>query len=162
MIVDDRLFDRAESTGSGPSRVSPILVNDNMVDVIATPASKVGEPAAVKLLPETSFVSFDGSIETVAEGEKPSITIRSVGPRRFALRGKLPVGHKPVVKVYEVEEPAAFARTLFIERLRKHGLRWRQRRSARTSASTWCRARRSRSSPKWRSISRRLFENTSA
>ncbi len=123
VIVDDRLFELSQSTGSGPSHVSPISINDNVVDVVAIPGAKAGEPAAVKLVPESAFVSFDAQVETIGQDEKPSISIQSVGPRRFAVRGKVPVGHKPVVKIYEVEEPAAFARTLFIERLRKHGIR---------------------------------------
>ena len=125
VIVDDRLFEPAESTGSGPSRVSPILVNDNLIDVVATPAAKAGEPATVKVIPETAFAALEAQVETVAEGERVVLTLRSVGPRRFSVRGRLPAGRKSVVKVYEVEEPAAFARTLFIERLRKHGVRVR-------------------------------------
>jgi D-alanyl-D-alanine carboxypeptidase/D-alanyl-D-alanine-endopeptidase (penicillin-binding protein 4) len=123
VLVDDRLFEPAESTGSGPSRLSPVVVNDNVVDVVATPAPKAGEPASVKIVPETSFVSMDAQVETVAEGGRATLTVRAAGPRRFSVRGRVPVGHKPVVKIYEVEEPAAFARTLLIERLRARGVR---------------------------------------
>ncbi|MDR3636148.1 MAG: D-alanyl-D-alanine carboxypeptidase/D-alanyl-D-alanine-endopeptidase [Isosphaeraceae bacterium] len=122
VIVDDRLFEAAESTGSGPARVSPVLVNDNLIDVVATPAAKAGEPAILKVIPETEFATMEAQVETVAEGEKAVMSLHSAGPRRFSVRGKLPVGHKAVVKVYEVEEPAAFARTVFIARLRKHGV----------------------------------------
>jgi D-alanyl-D-alanine carboxypeptidase/D-alanyl-D-alanine-endopeptidase (penicillin-binding protein 4) len=31
ILIDDRLFEPAPSTGSGPTRVSPIVVNDNVV-----------------------------------------------------------------------------------------------------------------------------------
>ena len=123
VIVDDRLFELSPSTGSGPSRVVPIVVNDNVVDVVVTPGLKAGEPATVKIVPQTEFVSFESRVETVAESAKPSVEVVSLGSRRFAVRGKLPVGHKPVVKVYEVEEPAAFARSLFIEALRDQGVK---------------------------------------
>lgn len=123
VIVDDRLFDAASSTGSGPSRLSPILVNDNVVDVIASPAETVGEPADVKLSPATSFVSADVRVETVAAGEPPSLVVHTEGPRRFSVRGKVPLGHAPVVKIYEVEDPGSFARTLFIEALRNRGVK---------------------------------------
>jgi D-alanyl-D-alanine carboxypeptidase/D-alanyl-D-alanine-endopeptidase (penicillin-binding protein 4) len=125
VIVDDRLFEAAESTGSGPSRVSPVLVNDNLIDVIARPGAKAGEPAAVKLVPETAFAAVETAVETAGADEKAVLRVRSVGPRRYSVRGRLPVGHKPVVKVCEIDEPAAFARTLFIERLRTHGVRVR-------------------------------------
>ena len=43
VLVDDRLFERSTGSGSGPSRLSPIVVNDGVVDVVATPAEKPGE-----------------------------------------------------------------------------------------------------------------------
>ncbi len=43
VIVDDRLFAPAFSSGSGPSRVSPIVINDNVIDILARPAGKAGE-----------------------------------------------------------------------------------------------------------------------
>jgi D-alanyl-D-alanine carboxypeptidase/D-alanyl-D-alanine-endopeptidase (penicillin-binding protein 4) len=76
VLIDARLFQEAESTGSGPRRVSPIVVNDNLVDVLVSPSAKVGEPASVKLVPNSSYVSADVLVETVAEGEKPSVTVR--------------------------------------------------------------------------------------
>ncbi len=54
VIVDDRLFAPAMATGSGPRRIGPILVNDNVIDVLAEPAAKAGEPGRVTYLP------FDG------------------------------------------------------------------------------------------------------
>jgi serine-type D-Ala-D-Ala carboxypeptidase/endopeptidase (penicillin-binding protein 4) len=123
VIIDDRLFLPARSSGSGPGLVTPILVNDNVVDVVVTPAEKPGEPASVAIVPVTAFVTIDAQVETVAEGQRPTVQVRAVGARRFSVRGKVPVGHKPVVKIYEVEEPAAFARALLIESLRKRGVR---------------------------------------
>ena len=56
VIVDDRLFAPAQSTGSGPRMVSPIVINDNVIDVLAQPAAKAGEPAVVTFQPATQFV----------------------------------------------------------------------------------------------------------
>jgi len=124
VLVDDRLFDHAPSSGSGPSRVAPIVINDNLVDVLIAPGARPGEPARVRLIPETSFVSADIRVETMAEGSGPAtVQVQAVGPRRFAVRGQIPAGHKTVLKTYEVEEPAAFARSLFIETLRQRGVR---------------------------------------
>jgi serine-type D-Ala-D-Ala carboxypeptidase/endopeptidase (penicillin-binding protein 4) len=122
VIVDDRLFEPAESTGSGPSRISPILVNDNLVDVLVSPAAKVGEKATIKTLPVSSFYAVDARVETVEAGIEPEIKVESVGPRRFIVRGKLPLGHREVLKVYEVDEPAAYARALLLERLSARGV----------------------------------------
>ena len=123
VIIDDRLFEAAVSTGSGPSRVSPIVINDNIIDVVVTPGAKAGEPARVRFVPETAFASADVRVETTPEGSSvASIQVRTVGPRRFTVRGKIPAGHKPVNDTYEVDEPAAFARALFIETLRSRGV----------------------------------------
>ena len=40
VIVDDRLFSPTHATGSGPSRVSPIVINDNVIDILARPGAK--------------------------------------------------------------------------------------------------------------------------
>jgi D-alanyl-D-alanine carboxypeptidase/D-alanyl-D-alanine-endopeptidase (penicillin-binding protein 4) len=123
IIIDDRLFPAINSTGSGPSQVTPIIVNDNIVDVLVTPGAKAGDPATVKLVPETCFVSVDAQVETGAEGTTPRLRVESYGPRRFAVRGSLPVGHRPVVKIFEIDEPASFARALLIEALRARGVK---------------------------------------
>jgi D-alanyl-D-alanine carboxypeptidase/D-alanyl-D-alanine-endopeptidase (penicillin-binding protein 4) len=122
VIVDDRLFDPAPSTGSGPSRVSPIVVNDNVVDVLVAPAPQAGQPAVVRTVPASAFLAMDARVETVGQGEKAEIQVESIGPRRFTVRGKIPLGHKEVVRIHEIDEPAAFARALLLERLAARGV----------------------------------------
>src|SRR5262249_40898912 len=122
VIVDDRLFEAAASSGSGPKQVSPIVVNDNVVDVLVSPGAKGGDPADVKIVPRTSYAAMEQSVSTVAEGVRPSIDVQAEGPRRFSVRGRIPLGHKPIVRVYEIEDPASYARALFIERLRERGV----------------------------------------
>lgn len=122
VVIDDRLFKHAASTGSGPARVTPIMVNDNLVDIVIEPAAKVGEPARVRIVPETAIVHMDARIETVAADRTPLFAIRELGGDRFALRGRIPLGAKPIVKVHEAADPASFARSLFIDRLEKRGV----------------------------------------
>jgi D-alanyl-D-alanine carboxypeptidase/D-alanyl-D-alanine-endopeptidase (penicillin-binding protein 4) len=123
LIVDDRLFAPAFATGSGPSRLSPIVINDNVIDVLARPAAKAGEPASVTFQPATQFVTIDALVETVEAGKPATIAVERAGPQRFAVRGQLPVGHGQVVKIAEIEQPASFARALLIEALRRRGVR---------------------------------------
>ncbi|CAN5869522.1 D-alanyl-D-alanine carboxypeptidase/D-alanyl-D-alanine-endopeptidase [soil metagenome] len=122
IVIDDRLFELAESTGSGPKRVVPILVNDNLVDVVVAPAEEPGELAAVRTVPPSIYYSMDARVETVAEGQPLRVSVHPEGSRRFSVRGQIPIGHKEVLKVYEVQEPSAFARALFIEKLRERGI----------------------------------------
>lgn len=122
VIIDDRLFDAAPSTGSGPSQVTPIILNDNVIDLVVTPGATAGDPASLRIVPETRYVSVDNQVRTEAGGTRPSLRIESAGPRGIVVRGRLPIGHAPVVKIHEVEDPASFARAVFIEALRAQGV----------------------------------------
>jgi D-alanyl-D-alanine carboxypeptidase/D-alanyl-D-alanine-endopeptidase (penicillin-binding protein 4) len=119
--IDDRLFEKAESTGSGPSRLTPIMVNDNVIDVIITPG-EAGSAATVKWRPETSAIQVDAQVQTAEKGSRTHITITSPEPGRLVVRGRLAAGHKPLVRVHEVDDAASFARTLFIEALKRAGV----------------------------------------
>lgn len=123
VLVDDRMFETTSSTGSGPSRVSPVVVNDNVVDVVVTPAAQPGAAASVRFIPETVYLAADVQVETTSAEAAPSVTVTPAGPRRCVVRGHVPVGHAPVVRIAEVDDPASFARTLFIEVLRRRGVR---------------------------------------
>ncbi len=122
VLVDDRLFGRSHGSGSGPDVVTPILVNDNVVDVRITPAPQAGAAATVELRPETAYVKVDVHVETV-EADKPMrIETDRVGPESFTVRGQMPAGAAPVLRICPADEPAGFARALFIESLRRAGV----------------------------------------
>ena len=53
VIIDARAFAPASGTGSGPSRLTPIMVNDNLIDFTITPTSK-GSPAKVDWRPKSA------------------------------------------------------------------------------------------------------------
>jgi D-alanyl-D-alanine carboxypeptidase/D-alanyl-D-alanine-endopeptidase (penicillin-binding protein 4) len=122
VLVDDRYFAKARGSGSGPDLLTPVVVNDNVVDVVVTPAAAADKPAAVCMRPRTSFVQMDAEVGTVAEGKDSHVDVHAVGPHRFAVRGRVAVKSKPVVRIYPVDDPAGFARALFIEALRKEGV----------------------------------------
>ncbi len=120
VIIDDRLFDQAAGTGSGPGRLTPIIVNDNLIDFEITPTT-IGTPAQVRWRPQTEFVQVDARVDTVKAGEKVSIDVSSDG-ERITVRGQIPLGHRPFVTIHEVGDAASFARTLLIEALRRSGV----------------------------------------
>jgi D-alanyl-D-alanine carboxypeptidase/D-alanyl-D-alanine-endopeptidase (penicillin-binding protein 4) len=123
VLIDDRLFERARGSGSGPDAVSPILINDNVIDITVTPGEKPGDRAKVSYRPETAFAQTDFEVVTGDEMIAPSIIVRATGPNAFSIRGRIPVKSKPIVRIASVDDPAAFARCLFIESLRKAGVR---------------------------------------
>jgi D-alanyl-D-alanine carboxypeptidase/D-alanyl-D-alanine-endopeptidase (penicillin-binding protein 4) len=122
ILVDDRLFAKARGSGSGPDVVSSVLVNDNVIDVTITPGEKAGDPATVKTRPETAFYQVDALVSTGAAGSAADLHLITVAPNQFAVRGRVPQGHKPFVRIYPVDDPTLFARALFVEALRRHGV----------------------------------------
>jgi D-alanyl-D-alanine carboxypeptidase/D-alanyl-D-alanine-endopeptidase (penicillin-binding protein 4) len=123
VLIEDRLFTRTRSSGSGPEAVSPVLLNDNVIDIIIEPGAKEGDPAKVTARPESAFYHMDAEVTTGAEDVAASVQLLSVGVNQFAVRGKIPARGKPVVRIYPIEEPGMFARTAFIEALRRQGVR---------------------------------------
>jgi D-alanyl-D-alanine carboxypeptidase/D-alanyl-D-alanine-endopeptidase (penicillin-binding protein 4) len=122
ILIDDRLFEKAHGSGSGPDLLSPIVINDNLVDLVITPADQVGKPAAVRIRPETNLVQMDTWVETVAEGRKTQVEVKPTGGRSFSVRGEIALKSKPSVRIYKAADPADFARGLFIEVLKQAGV----------------------------------------
>jgi D-alanyl-D-alanine carboxypeptidase/D-alanyl-D-alanine-endopeptidase (penicillin-binding protein 4) len=121
VLVDSRLFEVAASSGSGPRVVTPIVVNDNVIDVVVSPAAAAGQPAGVSLRPACSFIDLDAQVNTCADG-LAEITVSGVGFQKVIVRGRVPVGAKPQLRTLAVDDPAAFARMLFIDLLRHEGV----------------------------------------
>lgn len=121
VLIDDRLFDEAEGTGSGPSRLTPIVVNDNVIDLVFTPGQP-GEPASLSWRPQCSAWTIDAHVITSEPAKPPDVSITAPAHGRLVVRGTLPAGRAPLVLIYEVPDPASFARSLFIEALRAEGV----------------------------------------
>ena len=122
VLIDDRLWVKARGSGSGPDILSPIVVNDNIVDVVVTPAAKVGDAATAQMQPRTDFVQIDVQVETVGEGKSTRITVERVAPSRFVVRGQIGLKVRPQVRICPVDDPAGFARALLIDALRQEGV----------------------------------------
>lgn len=121
VLIDDRLFAWATSTGSGPRAVGPVIVNDNVIDLIFTPGKKAGDPVTVTIRPETSYVRADIQVETGAAGQT-RLTVQDGELKNLVIRGVVPAGGKPVLKIVPVEKPTEFARYLLIEALKRSGV----------------------------------------
>lgn len=120
VIVDDRMF--AGTLDDKP--VSPMVINQNLIDVLITPGA-VGEPAGVALTPVVAPWTIDNRVQTVSPGAEMSIADPRVdpgAPRVIVLEGTIAADSGPALKVYEVDDAAAFGRTAFIEALRRAGV----------------------------------------
>jgi D-alanyl-D-alanine carboxypeptidase/D-alanyl-D-alanine-endopeptidase (penicillin-binding protein 4) len=122
VLIDDRLFARTSGSGSGPDAVSPIMVNDNVIDVIVTPGEKPGDAAKVTTRPQSAYFQVDALVTTGEPGTLASLQVAPTGLGQFAVRGQVPAD-KPSVRICPITDPAAFARALFIENLRRNGVK---------------------------------------
>ena len=133
VLIDDRLFEHAEGSGSGPGNLTPIMVNDNVIDFLIEPAEE-GKPAKVTTRPLTSIFQIEIDVKTVGKDEKLETWI-NVERNSFRsedsgnginsvlrLTGKIPAGREPLVRHWEVTDAAGFARSLLIEALAEAGI----------------------------------------
>lgn len=118
VLVDDRLWDPPVLDGVP---ISPIVVNDNLIDIVITPGAAVGDPTTASWRPQTSAYSLDNRVSTADADSGFDVTITEEDGILTAA-GTVPVGVDPVVQTYQVPDPAAWARTLFIEALSRAGV----------------------------------------
>lgn len=118
VLIDNRLFTPATGSGSGPSLITPMIVNDNVVDFVIT---QDPEGLRVRMRPETSYLRFEQRI-TIDDATKPVVSVINDGNRAVTLRGQLPSTIKELVRIWPVDDPVAFARCLFMECLHKQAV----------------------------------------
>lgn len=125
LLIDDRLFVPSESTGSGPRRVCPIMVNDNLIDVVCSPGEP-GMPGKVSWRPQTELYRVENELRTVPAGGETRIELetrpRDDGPTLLVVRGQVAADAGDRVVVVEVADPIAWARGLLIEALRRQSI----------------------------------------
>jgi PBP4 family serine-type D-alanyl-D-alanine carboxypeptidase len=135
VIVDDRLF-QSYRVPNGNLLITPILVNENMVDVSLLP-TQPGAPATLSYRPHTAAFAVRGTVKTVAAGQPDDVTLSGEGlmqcawpaPCNGTVSGTLPAGYKAqlsesptFVRTFRVEQPASFARIAFVEALQRAGV----------------------------------------
>jgi D-alanyl-D-alanine carboxypeptidase/D-alanyl-D-alanine-endopeptidase (penicillin-binding protein 4) len=121
VLIDDRLFEQSRGGGTGPDILTPIVVNDNVLDVIVKPAAEIGEPASVGIRPDTIPLHIDAEVTTSQKGKQIDVQV-STGSNGLTVRGQIPLGARPLVRIYAVGDPTGFARDLFVECLRHEGV----------------------------------------
>lgn len=121
ILIDDRLFVHGEGSGSGPQIITPIMINDNVLDFTFEP-TEPGQGAKSTWRPHTGLFKIEFDVQTVKENESLEISIRAQDGGRIRVTGKIPANKHHVVRIYEVPDSAASARAYLIEALRKNGV----------------------------------------
>src|SRR5215469_4639341 len=122
VLIDTSLFPDGPREGGTNVVMSSIIVNDNVIDLLATPGVKEGDPVGLTISPRTSYVQFVNHLTTSPAGSRPSfdspdfVTNRD-GSVTVTLEGTLPVGAAPQPATIAVPSPTRFAETVFSEAL---------------------------------------------
>jgi D-alanyl-D-alanine carboxypeptidase/D-alanyl-D-alanine-endopeptidase (penicillin-binding protein 4) len=127
VAVDVSMFrEGARELGTGVV-MSPVVVNDNIIDVIVTPGATEGAPVTFKSSPATAYVSFTNSATTGKPDSEPDIRVapgpaNPNGVQHADIRGTFPAGKPPILFKYVVPSPQRFAQVVLTEALREKGI----------------------------------------
>lgn len=134
VVIDDRLFQPYPFRDQFNLR--PIFVNDDVVDLSINPTHP-GQLASMDYRPHSAALSVKNALRTTAADSTFDVEVdpelpSCIGkPGCFStLRGTLPVNYTPpmtnqwpLVRTVRIVEPANYARTVFIEKLRDAGVK---------------------------------------
>ncbi len=126
VIVDASLFKEGDREGGTGVVISPIIVNDNLIDIVGTPGANVADPVRVTMSPLTSYLRIVSHVTTAAASEDAQIRIaadveNSDGSHTVTVDGRVPLG-KPTQARYAVPRPSRFAEFVLAEVLQARGI----------------------------------------
>ena len=127
VLVDASLFPEGERELGTGVVISPIIVNDNLVDLMIGPGPQPGAPTAVQISPVTRYVRFVNRSTTAAAGTRPRIRWSSDsagadGTRIVTISGSVPADKPAILYSYAVPRPSRFAQVAFVEALNTSGV----------------------------------------
>ena len=127
VLIDTSLFPDGPREGGTDVVMSSIMVNDNVIDLVAKPGAKVAEPISLTTSPQTGYVHFVNHATTSAAGTPPAygdpdFAVNSDGSVNITLSGTLPVGIDPQTFSIGVPSPTIFAEWVLRESLCAEGI----------------------------------------
>ncbi len=124
VVVDAGMFPEGQrELGTGVT-MSPIVVNDNVIDLTITPQGDGGD-AKVSVSPETPYLHVRGTIRTGVSGTPVMLRMNDVraddGSHTVTVSGSVPAGPQ-ILRVYRVPEPSRFAEMALTQALKDAGV----------------------------------------
>ena len=132
VLIDTSLFPDGPREGGTDVVMSSIMVNDNVIDVVAKPGAKAGDPLIVTTSPQTGYAHFTVNATTTAAGtapvfNDPQFVNNPDGSVNITLAGSLPVGIEPQTVSVGVPSPTVFAQWVLRESLAAEGIELKSR-----------------------------------
>ena len=128
VLVDVTLFPEGDRELGTGLVISPICVNDNIIDLTVSAGDTQGASAKLTISPFTSYATFDNRISTGPAGSKPDVNAGATdvananGSHYVTLTGTFPLRGPSILYKYAVPQPSRFAQVVFIEALRQDGV----------------------------------------
>ncbi len=127
VLIDASLFPEGDRELGTGVVLSPIVINDNLIDVIVTPGPQENAPVSLSVAPRTAYVNIINKAVTGPAASRPDLnwseeTVNRDGSRSVTLTGSVPAGARPIMNAYPVPEPSRYAQTLLVEALHQHGI----------------------------------------
>jgi N-acyl-D-amino-acid deacylase len=127
VLVDVSLFPEGNRELGTNVVISPIVVNDNVIDVIATGGEKEGAPISLHVSPNTGYMKIINQATTGKPDSKTDLNYTAEksnpdGTCSVTLTGRIPPGKSSGMMSYAVPEPTRFAATVLAEALKEKGV----------------------------------------
>jgi D-alanyl-D-alanine carboxypeptidase/D-alanyl-D-alanine-endopeptidase (penicillin-binding protein 4) len=127
VAVDISLFPEGDKELGTRVVISPVVVNDNLVDVTVTPGAHEGDQATISISPPTRYVKIANKIKTGPAGGQADLEwtddkTNSDGTHTVCLSGVISAGAPPKLRVYRVPSPSRFAEITLTESLEAEGV----------------------------------------
>ncbi len=123
VIVDASLFPSDQVEPGTHTTISPVVLNDSVIDVTATSDSSVGGPVSIDTAPALPYLKVINKVTTGPRESDPELHFTSDvadadGSHTVVLEGSVPAGKEKARAAYKVKDPVLFATMGFREALR--------------------------------------------
>ncbi|HUK52582.1 MAG TPA: D-alanyl-D-alanine carboxypeptidase/D-alanyl-D-alanine-endopeptidase [Candidatus Binatia bacterium] len=135
VVVDASLYPEGNREGGTGVVISPIMVNDNVIDITVEPGRAEGAPAVLRASPSSAYASFASQIQTGSPSSKLEMDIAGDvtnpdGSHTVTVTGSVPLGSPAILFAYPVPEPRRFAEVALRECLWDAGVKLEPRAAA--------------------------------
>jgi PBP4 family serine-type D-alanyl-D-alanine carboxypeptidase len=125
--VDVSLFPEGERERGTYTVMSPLIVNDNVIDVLISPGKTAQSSVQIKVSPEMPYVKFINEAKTGSPSSAASIhwasdAVQPDQSHQVVVGGSFPEGAEPVLYSYAIPEPSHFAAVALATELDKLGV----------------------------------------